>query len=278
LNYTAYHITVSADYADILIAELAELGYDTFEDTDSGFSAYIPENQIDESAIKDLLHQYQNQFSIAYHKEEIEDKNWNAIWEAAYQPVIIADRCLIRSSFHQIQTKYPYEILINPKMSFGTGHHNTTTLMIEHQLEINHTQKRILDAGCGTAVLAIMAKKLGATHIEAYDIDEWAVSNSLENVALNDSQDIVIWQGDVNSVPAAHQYDIILANIQRNVLLAEMPQYAAHLVPEGEILLSGFYEVDIPVILATAQREGLQEINRKIKESWTALRLRKVHR
>jgi ribosomal protein L11 methyltransferase len=275
LNYISLHIDLGSDFIDILIAELGELGFESFEDTDTGFNAYIPENQWDEQALVSLKDQYQSLFQFTYQVEKIAEQNWNAVWEADYQPVLVADKCLIKSSFHQIKEAYPYQILINPKMSFGTGHHETTTQMMEHELEMDFSGKNVLDAGCGTGVLAILAEKLGALAITAYDIDEWAVNNTLENIELNDCKRIQVWQGTINSLTLNGKFQIILANIQKNVLLEEIPAYVQLLDEQGELLMSGFYEADIHDILSQAQKYGLNEVSRKIRNQWTALRLRK---
>ena len=182
---------------------------------------------------------------------------------------------MVRASFHQLTEQYLYEIVINPKLSFGTGHHETTALMLEMQLEVHHVGKRVLDAGCGTAILAIMACKRGASHVDAYDIDTWAVENAQENVQLNGCPLISIQQGTIEEVQLEGPYDIILANINRNVLLREIPLYAEQLATGGKLLLSGFYEQDTAELDKVAVESNLSQTARHIKQHWAALGFQK---
>jgi len=176
-------------------------------------------------------------------------------------------RCLIRASFHQLEKSYPYEITITPKMSFGTGHHQTTYLMIKAQLDLEHQNKRVMDAGCGTAILSVMATKRGAREVEAFDIDEWSVINGKENIEVNGCSNISIRQGKIRDLSFEDNFDIILANINRNILLDEMPQYAAYLNADGYLLLSGFYEKDIPDLVSRAHQYQLRQIQYDVRES-----------
>ncbi|MCU0446371.1 MAG: 50S ribosomal protein L11 methyltransferase [Microscillaceae bacterium] len=272
MNYLELNIKIAPEFAEILTAELGEIGFESFVDTENGFNAYILENQLVMDDLQAIEAQYQDLFSFEYQTQIIEQKNWNAIWESEYEPVIVNDKCLIYSTFHQITKKYPYEILINPKMSFGTGHHETTTLMIEHQLETDHQNQAVLDAGCGTGVLAIMASKLGANQIDAIDIDEWAVTNTLENIALNNCSYIKVYQSDLQNAPLTEKYDIILANINKNVLLEEIKLYRQYLTPNGVLLLSGFYEIDIVDICQETQKYGFELIATKQKNQWVSLK------
>lgn len=267
-----YHLaTIETDLelVEILIAELGELGYEAFEETPTGLLAYVLDELYSEDALKELQENYQFSYSIT----EVAQQNWNAQWEANYEPVIVADTCLIKSSFHQIDRAYPYEILINPKMSFGTGHHETTTLMLEHLLEIDVAGKDVLDAGCGTGILAILAYLRGAGKVEGFDIEEWAVENAQENAQLNNCPNLRIWLGTIESVLPTATYQILIANIQRNVLLAEMAQYAQRLGAGGTLFLSGFYQKDVADLLACAAEYGLAYTSQKTKNDWVALRL-----
>jgi len=265
-------INNTSDFTEILMAELSELDYEAFEELEEGLLAYVPSELYNEEAIDELQERYA-EFPFTYEVEVVEQQNWNALWESNYEPVVVADSCLIKSSFHQIDKQYPYEILINPKMSFGTGHHETTTLMIEHILELDVVGKEVLDAGCGTGILAILAYKRGAGKVQGFDIEEWAVTNAQENIALNDCPSIEIWQGTIESTLPTAQYDLLIINIQRNVLLAEMSLYAQHLRKGGTILLSGFYEQDVEDLCACAAEFGLTYLGKKTKNNWVAMRL-----
>ena len=185
------------------------------------------------------------------------------------------DQCLIRAEFHRIEKKYPYEIIITPKMSFGTGHHQTTYLMIKGQLSMDHKNKRVMDAGCGTAILSIMAAKLGASEVDAFDIDDWSVLNGQENAEKNNINNILIQQGKITEVKLRGPYDIILANINKNILLSEMHHYAHYLSVGGLILFSGFYTPDIADLNRAAEPFGLKEEKRDEREGWATLLMRK---
>ncbi len=265
-------LTHAPDFAEIFIAELSEQGYEAFEETPEGVLAYIPSELYQAHVLEEMQAQYAD-FLLAYTVEEVAQQNWNAQWEASYEPVIVAGKCLIKSSFHEILTTYPYEILINPKMSFGTGHHETTTLMLEHILELELAGKAVLDAGCGTGILAILAYMRGAGKVEGFDIEEWAVENAQENAILNHCPDLKIWLGTIESVALPAEYDLLIANIQRNVLLAEMHEYAARMKKGGTLLLSGFYQKDVQDLLACAAAHGFTFRGLKIRNDWVALNL-----
>jgi ribosomal protein L11 methyltransferase len=207
--------------------------------------------------------------------EKVEKQNWNEEWEKNVDPIIVDDTVLVRAAFHQIDRKFPIEIIITPKMSFGTGHHQTTHLMLSNQVKIDHAGKRVMDAGCGTAILSIMAAKIGASSVDAFDIDEWSVINGRENAEVNGVSNIHIRQGTINDMNFTTPFDIVLANINKNVLLAEMHKYAKHLIPGGLLLISGFYTHDIDDLLVTAVTVGFSEITRSEKETWASLLLMK---
>ncbi len=271
MDFIELKITVPPDFSDILIAEMAEIGFESFVDTDYGVDGYIQAPLFDEQLVTAIVEKYSNLTTIAYTFSTIERKNWNEEWEKSYEPIIIGSQCLVRASFHEGLGTYPYEIIINPKMSFGTGHHETTALMLENQLTIAHTGKRVLDVGCGTGILAIMACKRGAASIDAFDIDEWAVENSRENFELNFCNKATIQQGTIREVKLAPSYDIVLANINRNVLLDEIPVYATLLAKGGVLLLSGFYEKDIADIESQAIMQGFSKLEQRIKQPWASL-------
>jgi ribosomal protein L11 methyltransferase len=273
MYYTRLTVECEADYSEILMAELAEIGFDTFLENASGFEAYVEEDRFDKKSFAELKDKYSAVTELKCSFERIEKKNWNEEWEKNYHPIIVDDRCLIRASFHDIPQKYPYEIVITPKMSFGTGHHQTTYLMIRMQMDIDHRDKRVMDAGCGTAILSIMACKLGASEVEAFDIDEWSVVNGKENIDVNGCSTINIQQGKISEVTLAGKFDIVLANINKNVLLAEMGKYSQFMEPKSLLLISGFYTHDIPDLLAEASKHNLKELRRSDRETWATLLL-----
>jgi ribosomal protein L11 methyltransferase len=275
LDFIELKVTVSPDFSDILVAELAEIGFESFLDTDNGVDGYIQSDLFDERQVEELQQKYKHLTHIEYTFATIERKNWNEEWEKSYEPIVIADQCLVRASFHQDLGHYPYKIVINPKMSFGTGHHQTTSLMLENQLTIAHTGARVLDVGCGTGILAIMACKRGASNVDAFDTDEWAVENSRENIELNNCQAITVQRGTVRQVKLASGYDIILANINRNVLLDEIPVYTSLLHQGGFLVLSGFYEKDIEDIVHLALSNGLSKVIKQAKQPWASLIFKK---
>jgi len=275
MYYTRLQVICNTEFAEILMAEIAEAGFDTFMETEKGFEAYVELDKYNKQLLAEIKERYLLQTPIVFYQDKIEKRNWNEDWEKSYQPIIVDNRCLIRAEFHQIKEKYPFEIIITPKMSFGTGHHQTTYLMIKNQMDINHRDKRVMDAGCGTAILSIMASKLGAEKIEAFDIDEWSTINGKENLELNHCTNIHLRQGKISDLTFEFDFDIILANINKNILLSEMHQYAAYLLKGGKLLLSGFYEKDIPELLQEAHRYSLHQVSTDVREQWACLLLQK---
>jgi ribosomal protein L11 methyltransferase len=273
--YSSLRVTCNTEYSEILMAEIAEAGFDSFMETENGFEAYAEREQFDLAKLHEIQTKYAAVTPIEYVFDKIVKQNWNEQWENSYHPINVEDKCLIRAYFHEADDKFPYELIITPKMSFGTGHHQTTYLMVKNQMEIEHKNKRVMDAGCGTAVLAIMASKLGAKEVEAFDIDEWSVVNGKENTEVNHCYNINQQQGKLSDLTFDENFDIILANINKNVLMDEMPQYAAYLNSGGLLLLSGFYEDDIQDLLDRAADYKLAEIKRDSRENWASLLLRK---
>lgn len=259
----------------MLTAELAEIGFDTFMETDSGVEAYVENENFNRDSLDEIYRKYSAQTSLSFSFDKIEKQNWNEQWEKSYEPINVDGKCLIRAEFHKSDPKFQFEIVITPKMSFGTGHHQTTYLMIRNQMGMNHQDKRVMDAGCGTAILSIMASKLGANNVEAFDIDEWSVINGAENISINDCRNIHLQQGKIADVSLSGSFDIILANINKNVLLNEMKVYSEFLSSGGKLLLSGFYTTDIADLLKEASPLGLIEVSRDEKENWAALLLSK---
>lgn len=269
-TYIAYHFNVVPRNpgTEILIAELADIGFESFDEHDNGVSAYIPK----EAVQKDLLDSVQvlrsPEFQISFEKQEIEQQDWNQIWESNFQPIEINDQCRIRASFHPAKN-LAYEIIINPKMAFGTGHHATTHLMVLSLLEADLTDKKVLDMGCGTGVLAILASLRGAHPVTAIDIDPWSYENSKENAKLNLTEDIEILEGDAKLLKN-QKFDVIFANINRNILLNDMPVYAQCLQKGNHLFMSGFYTEDLSLIQNKATELGLKYVNHKTKDNWVA--------
>lgn len=274
--YTRLQVVCDPEFSEILMAEIADAGFDTFMETEKGFEAFAEGEKFDRQMLSDIEFKYKHVNPLLLLIDKVEKQNWNEEWEKNVDPIFVDDQVLVRASFHKIDRKFPFEIIITPKMSFGTGHHQTTYLMLRNQLKIDHRKKYVMDAGCGTAILSIMASKLGAHEVEAFDIDEWSITNGRENAEVNEAQNIRIRQGKINELNFFHVFDIILANINKNVLLAEMPLYAAQLAPGGHLLLSGFYTADISDLKKAATPLGFDEVHRDERENWAALMLQKV--
>jgi len=254
---------------DILMAMLAEFDYESFKETDTGLKAYIQAPLFDEKQLENLHFLKLDGFSLQYNYTVIEDQNWNAKWEENYPPVIFDDKVAIRAPFHQKFDNIEYDIVIEPKMSFGTAHHATTAQMIKYISEIEMTALEVLDMGSGTAVLAILASMRGAKHIDAIDNDQWAYNNALENVERNNTTNIDVILGDAELL-SGKKYDLIIANINRNILLNDINAYAKCLSKGNILLLSGFYEADIPLLSAEAEKHGLIYQSHTIDREWVA--------
>ena len=273
MNYYELLFTTSAteDYQhDLLINALGETGFDTFEEIDGGFKAYIAETEFDKDKVDEAIADYRNMFEFSYEVALIPQKNWNEVWESNFEPIEIRDKVFVRATFHQPKSEFPYEIVIDPKMAFGTGHHQTTSMMLELILENDFAGKKVLDMGCGTGILAILAAKLGAAKITAIDYDPVCYSSTIENAQLNNTTNIVALCGSKEAIPG-EQYDIILANINRNILLDQMARYTEALKAGGEIYFSGFYESpDLDIITAEAGKYGMKYVMHKKNKDWVA--------
>lgn len=272
--YTEYKFSVAPAVPgmEILLAQLSEVGFESFKETDFALFAYIPtEKKIDLENVPLLASE---DFTIDYETKIIVQQDWNTKWENQFKPVVIGNNCRIRASYHAPKKELDYDIVINPKMAFGTGHHPTTHLMTLFLLEEEVTDKTILDMGCGTGVLSILASKKKAAHIDAIDIDSWCYENTKENASLNNCTNISVLKGDSHSLKNKY-FDIIFANINRNVLLTDMEIYANCLPADGLLYLSGFYITDLPKIKKRAQAFGLVYQNHKFKEEWIAVRFLK---
>ena len=270
--YIGYHFTVAPTElgSEILIAELGELPFDSFIETENGFSAYILKALWHENILEGIYILKNPEFKISYTFEEIEQVNWNAEWEKNFDPIDVDGLCHVRAPFHP-KTAATFDIVIEPKMSFGTGHHETTHMMVQHLLAMDVTGMKTLDMGCGTAILAILAEMKGAQPIDAIDVDNWCYLNSIENAERNNCQHISVYEGDA-SLLVGKKYDLIIANINRNILLNDMQTYVNCLNQEGIILFSGFYEQDIPFIDASCTEKGLHFVKKLERNNWVSLK------
>lgn len=259
---------------DVLAALLGEVGFESFVEWEDGLMAYIPSAMFDEHNLKSSLDEFPvEDVKIDYSYTEMEDKDWNEEWEKNFfQPIVIGNRCVIHSTFHHDVPRAEYDIVINPQMAFGTGHHETTSLIIEELLDSDLKDKSLLDMGCGTSILAILARMRGARPCTAIDIDEWCVRNSIENIELNRVTDIAVSQGDASALAGKGPFDVVIANINRNILLNDMKRYVACMHPGSELYMSGFYVDDIPVIRQEAEKNGLRFVEHKEKNRWAAVK------
>lgn len=262
-NYikVTFNISPTEEIAtDVISALLADVGFETFVNEAYGLTAYAPKSSFNENKVNDIVSDFPlNGFSISYEIEEIEGKDWNEEWEKNYfHPIVIDDQCVIHSTFHTDIPTARYEILIDPKMAFGTGYHQTTCYMLRAILSEDMTSKSVLDMGCGTALLAILARKHGATKVVAIDIDEFAYENALENISLNNTQDIEVRLGGIEVLHKDDMFDFVLANINRNILLSDIKHYATCMHPGSKLFISGFYTDDIETLKAEAVRHALR--------------------
>ncbi|MCS4229205.1 50S ribosomal protein L11 methyltransferase [Sphingobacterium sp. BIGb0165] len=255
---------------DLLVSDLADIGFDTFEDTESGFAAYVPAANLDLQALETLMLNLDEGLEVDYKVQEIENQNWNKLWESNFNPIEVGGQCYVRATFHDAKPDFPYEIIIDPKMSFGTGHHQTTSMMLQYILENDFEGKQVLDMGCGTGILAILASKKGANAVLAVDYDEICVDSVIENRLLNTVDNIETICGSFE-VLEGRIFDTILANINRNILLEQLPQYALSINKNGELYLSGFYEQeDLAMLGDTAESLGFEFISKKVLNNWCA--------
>lgn len=273
--YIGYHFEISPLElgSEILIAELGEKAFESFIETETGISAYVQKDLWSETILEDIQILANPEFTISYSFEEIEQVNWNEEWEKNFEAIEVDGKCHVRAPFHE-KTNAEYDIVIEPKMSFGTGHHETTHMMIQHILETDCTHKKTLDMGCGTAILAILAEMKGAQPIDAIDIDNWCYLNSIENAERNNCKHISVYEGDAGLL-VGKKYDIIIANINRNILLNDMQTYVDCLNENGLLFLSGFYTEDIPVISESCLSKGLTYEKQFERNNWVALKFTK---
>jgi len=270
MDFIEISLKCHPDFQEILMAEISQLGYDSIMEIEGGFNAYTTLGQFDQQELEVLIARYEIA-EIVYEKKGVAKENWNAVWEENYDPIIVNDTCIVRASFHEVDQPYAYDIIITPKMSFGTGHHETTHQVLTLQMGLDHVGKSVMDAGCGTGILSIMAEKRGAARVDSFDIDEWCVENGEENYQLNKCEKCSIQKGSIAEVElSATPYDIVIANINKNVLLSEVVQYGKHLTDSGDLLLSGFYEDDLADIKACCAENGLKYHQHISKNNWVA--------
>ena len=274
MNYIELKITITPNTEinrDVIAALLAEKGFESFMESETGLNVYINEKSFSEKVVIDVLENFPlPDVTVLYKINIIINRNWNEEWEKNFfQPIIIQDQVIIHSSFHKNIPSFPYNIVIDPKMAFGTGHHSTTSMMVSYLLEQNLSGKSVLDMGCGTALLAILAHKKGANPVTAIDNDEWAYENSLENISINNASSIQIKLGDANLL-GKERYDFIFANINRNILLNDIPVYAACLKPGASIFMSGFYKEDLDIISGVCHKKSLKFTDYKEDNRWVA--------
>ncbi|MFD1016134.1 50S ribosomal protein L11 methyltransferase [Winogradskyella rapida] len=270
--YIGYTFKVSPlqPAVEILIAELGYAGFESFVENEEGVIAYIQKEEWEANIMDNIFILNSDEFEISYTFEEIAQTNWNEEWEKNFNPIIVDDLVSVRAPFHE-KPDTKFDLVIEPKMSFGTGHHETTHMMIQHILKNDFKGKSVLDMGCGTGVLAILAEKVGAAKLDAIDIDNWCYLNSIENVERNQCENISVYEGDVKLLDGKH-YDSIIANINRNILLADIAAYAKALNPNGTLFLSGFYEEDIPLIEAECNKNMLKLSETLQKGPWVSLK------
>ena len=274
--YIGYYFNVSPlqPATEILIAELGYAGFESFVETQDGVTAYIQKEECREDILDDIQILKSDEFEISFTFEDIAQTNWNEEWEKNFNPIVVDNLCTVRAPFHD-KPETKYDLIIEPKMSFGTGHHETTHMMIQHILKNNFDGKSVLDMGCGTGVLAILTEKVGALEIDAIDIDNWCYLNSVENVERNNCKNITVLEGDAR-ILEGNQYDTIIANINRNILLQDLGSYIACLNPNGQLFLSGFYDNDIPIIEEECAKNGMK-LNETLENNhWVSLKFNKI--
>ena len=256
---------------EFLIAEFSFAGAEAFQEEDQGFIASFDPKDWNQKIIDEIIAKYNQSDVIRYTISQVSRENWNLIWEKNFDPIVVDHSCRVRAPFHPEDPSFRYEIIVRPQMSFGTGHHATTQQMMSLLLEQELEGKRVLDIGTGTGILAILALKLGAAHVEATDVDDWCKENSLENLALNGYHRVSVHLGEISTLPIKGKYDFVLANINKNVLLEEMAYYVDRLVGGGSLLISGFYQEDIPEICGNVENLGLVKSKESVKANWAAV-------
>lgn len=273
-----FYVTPNQDVIkDVLSALIGEVGFESFVYDDEGMTAYIQQKDFDVDALNAAISDFPiADTNISFEVKETEDKNWNKVWEENFfTPIIIDNRCVVHSSFHKDIPSVEYDIIINPQMAFGTGHHETTSLILSELLNADLKGKFVLDMGCGTSILAILASMRGASKLVAIDIDNWCVENSLDNLKLNNINNVEVFEGDASSLKDKGPFDVVIANINRNILTSDMKYYVERMNPNSVIYMSGFYVNDIPVIRKEAENNGLVFVHYNEKNKWADVMFRK---
>ena len=264
------------DLTDLLAAFLADVGYESFVADENGITAYIRKELFDENSIEEILKDFPIEADFKVSHSFIEGKDWNEEWEKNYfKPILVEGKCVVHSSFHKDYPHADFEIVIDPKMAFGTGHHSTTSGMMRHILDIDMQGKSVIDMGTGTGILAILCKMKGAESVVGIDIDQPAIDNAIENAKLNNTE-IEFYKGDRNTLSELNEADVFMANINRNIILEDLPYYVSKLKSGGIMLLSGFYEADIPVVMEEAKKHNLNFISEYTDNQWVAIKLQKI--
>ena len=266
-DFKKYTLTVEEDNKEIVLAFLSLLNCDMMEEHDTGFSlSFELDDDFEQSKTEFLA--VVDRFNIEYKEEVVKAQNWNAVWESSFQPIFVSDYAQIRASFHEPKSNYKHDLLIDPQMSFGTGHHATTYMMVDMMSSLDFNGKEVMDYGCGTGILAILAAKEGAEKVLAFDIEENAYENSLSNVGINNVENVTVFQGILDQVESNMVFDHILANINRNVILDSLEKLATHLVKGGQLLISGILEKDVELIVEKATEAGFEPVKMNTREGW----------
>jgi ribosomal protein L11 methyltransferase len=278
MDYTEVKISISPyneQYAEIITALLADIGFDSFAEFEEGLSAYIPSQNYKEEILSQTISELRLSSEISYSSAVIKSQNWNEEWEKNFSPITIGEQCYVRAPFHEPKSGFEVEIVIEPKMAFGTGHHETTWLVANELFNINLKDKKVLDMGCGTGILAIVAEKLGAQRVTAIDNDTWAYKNAKENIVANSSNNIEVILGDASTLEN-NSYDIILANINLNILMADMGTYVKHLEHNGVLVMSGILASDVETLKSSITKHGLTFIDSKSRNKWALVTTKKI--
>ncbi len=276
MDYYNYQIaTSSAEWAEIVMAELGDLPFDTFEETPAGLNAYIRVPDCEEW-VEEEIATLQLQYNFTFERKFVAHRNWNAEWESNFQPIIVGNFCSVRASFHAPILSVKHDLVIDPKMAFGTGHHETTYMMMQLMENIDFSNKKVFDYGCGTGILAILAEKLGANNLDAVDIERPSYESTIENAEINGCSHIKAVHGTLDDIKTG-DYDVIFANINRNIILASLPRLAEQLAKNGILLLSGILQQDEDIVKEGVEAANLKFDSLESRGKWLALKVEKQH-